>query len=120
MKNWTLSALLISSFLLLAGCGSNRVISKPGIDYDSLGTLEYHLSTTRPIARILTLGIIRRYSYTQMQKRLSKKIADQAHDQYGADAVANMTFWPEPGADAKLDMLYGRGEMIRYKKFAEA
>ena len=109
------------SFLILTltvGCAEHRMVSYPATPYDSMGTLEEHIpSQHSPMVRWVTLGWMNRRSYTSMKRQLSKKLERKALHMYGADAVANIEYWPSKDIDASVDYIYARGEMIRYKKF---
>ena len=50
--------------------------------------------------------------------RLKAKLAHVAKERYGADAVVNVTFWPDPDSGNFPDgLIHARGDMVRYKKF---
>ncbi len=109
--------LMIGLMVVLTGCAKPRVVSNPSSEYDSMGTLEERIDVHHQILRYVTLGLLQKHSYKNLTKRLNKKLEHKARQKYGADAVANVTYWPDPKSDAIVDYLYGRGEMIRYKKF---
>lgn len=97
------------------------------IAYDSLGTLEVGLPATRlypqhlvwDTIEVLTLSFADTPSKGDTYKRLLRtKLAEKARERYGADAVVNVTYWPDPNNMPLLkNKIYARGEMIKYHPF---
>lgn len=107
-RTWIpLSLMLV---LLSLGCAKAKVVNSPGTTYDSMGFLE---------EKIPVRGLLLKRSYPSLTKKLDRKLAKKARRKYSADAVNNIQYWPSPDADAFVDYLYARGEMIRYKPFEE-
>ena len=117
-RHYIKTSLLILALAVPAGCAQSRVVTDPATPYDSMGTLQEQVPVKyNVLARIFTLGLLNKRSYGDMKKILQEKLESKAIHQYGADAIANISFWPEKETDATVDYFYGRGEMIRYKKF---
>ncbi len=109
----TVRSLIGFSLVLISlslGCAKAKIVNSPGTIYDSMGYLE---------EKIPVRGLLLKRSYPALTKKLDKKLAAKAHSKYGADAVNNIQYWPSPDADAFVDYLYARGEMIRYKPFEQ-
>ncbi len=111
--------LLLFSFLFLPSAMAQkaRIIQNPQEDYALLGTIERKVSNQHRFVKLLTLGIVRDRNYERMQHQLDKKLLKEARKKYGADAVANIVYWPAKDSAATVDYLYGRAEMIRFKVF---
>lgn len=101
-----LFALCLSSL----SCAPLKIVSDPGTAYESMGFLE---------ERVAVDGILGKKTYAKLTKSLNEKLEKKARQKYDADAVTHISYWPAPDADALVDYLYARGEMIRYKKFNE-
>lgn len=112
--------LLLTFGIISAGCERARVVTQPAAEYESLGTLEVKTPVKRCLFRYATLGLMSKHSHRALAKKLTKELARKARKDYGADAVANVTVWPEENAEAEVAFKYARGEMIRYKKFSSA
>lgn len=53
--------------------------------------------------------------------RLKTKLASVAKEKYGADAVVNVSYWPDPeSGDFPEGLVHARGDMVRYQKFPTA
>lgn len=122
MKNSisVLSILLLGLSFSLISCAKSHVVESPETAYDSLGVLELKVAKDRGAAKYLTFGMVRHHSYEAMTRKLRKQLAAEARKKYGADAVTNITFWPKEDSREEFYYLYGRGEMIRYRKFSSA
>jgi hypothetical protein len=116
LMNQPFALFLAAALLLSSGC-ARHIVNNPTEAYESMGAVEENVSTKAPILTVLTLGFVREHSYKRLTKRLNCKLERTARNKYGADAVNNIQYWPSPDSDAKIDVLYARGEMIRYKKF---
>ena len=114
------SALILAGTILFSTGCARHIVNNPVEAYDSLGTLEEHVSTRSPVLTLLTFGMIRHHSYKCLSKRLNRKLEWTARHKFGADAVNNVHYWPDVDSDASIAVMYGRGEMIRYKKFGQA
>ncbi len=52
------------------------------------------------------------------KQALVRRLIKTAKDKYGAHAVINLEFWPDPSAQSFPEgLLHARGEMIRYQEF---
>lgn len=100
------------------------------IPYHSLGTLEIKEralipTTASPLwtgVEVATLTLADTPSRGERYKRsLRSKLARLARIKYGADAVINVHYWPDPESkNFPQGYLYARGEMIRYQHFPVA
>ena len=97
--------------------------------YDSLGTLEVkEFAPWLTVPAVLWTGVeVATLSFAKTPSRgdhykraLRSELAYVASHQYGADAVINVTYWPDPDSKSFADgRIYCRGEMIRYKRFPQ-
>lgn len=116
--------LLTLSLVFICGTAfsgnSDRILLNPQQPYESLGYLEHKISTSRSFVKAITFGIVRRKAFEKMARKLDKGLLKEARRKYGADAISNITYWPSPESQTPIDYLYGRAEMIRFKKFPVA
>lgn len=115
-----LFALLLTGILISSTGCARHLVNNPTESYDSMGTLEEHVTTRSVLFTVLTLGIVQHRPYKYSAKMLNRKLDWTARHKFGADAVNNVQYWPDKESDAKIDVLYARGEMIRYKKFGHS
>ncbi len=109
-----LSAFLFSSFVFAA---NERILQNPEQPYQSLGAIESKVPNKHGFVKFATFGLVQKRAYERMTRQLNKKLLKQARKKYGADAIANVTYWPAPDSGEAVDYLYGRAEMVRFKKF---
>ncbi len=129
-----LAAVMAMGLLGLMGCSRvqkfNVTEADDTVPYQNLGTLEVETAvprTTVPAilwtsAEVMTATLIDSPERGDHYKALLRsKLGDKARRYYGADAVINVVYWPEPNAKGfPHGKLYARGEMIRYEKFPTA
>ena len=120
---WNLVLLLLP--VLLAGCTHiekfRAVEGDIETPYESLGTLEVHLNTNPwnpsnwgwDLREILTLS----FWDTSYPRRLQHELAIKAKRHPEVDQVIKVTYWPTETSHFPDGKVYGRGEMIRYKRF---
>ena len=99
------------------------------IPYDSLGWVEVNrkapLIQYRRVAGQLvfwgSFGYFKNPSQeVYLQSLLNEKIKKAAKTRYGAEAVINVKYWPDlTAAKFPKGLIYAKGEMVRYKRFAE-
>lgn len=97
------------------------------LPYESIGTLEVKekaLTATPASAfwtgvEVTTLTFAKTPSRGELYKKsLRSKLAQLARRKYGADAVINVNYWPDPDSKSfPRGYIYARGEMIRYEHF---
>lgn len=120
IQRFHILTLWLAFSLISSGCERARVVTHPAEAYESLGTLEVKTPVKRGLLRYGTLGLMSQHSHRALTKKLTQKLTRKARKDYGADAVANVTVWPEKSAGAEVSFQYARGEMIRYKKFSSS
>ncbi|MCM8776246.1 MAG: hypothetical protein NC930_07875 [Candidatus Omnitrophica bacterium] len=123
--------LLLAISLVLCGCArTQKVKAMEGtvsVPYESLGTLEVKQQIPQVNAddilwtgvEVVTLTLAPTPSRAERYKKdLRSKLARVARKEYAADALINVTYWPDPSSKGfPKGYLYARGEMIRYQKF---
>ncbi|HTL48734.1 MAG TPA: hypothetical protein VL688_11810 [Verrucomicrobiae bacterium] len=118
--------ILIFAFSGCARTEKVRAVEAPAsAPYDTLGTLEVQERACR-IAPVLTgmtkeavtLGRADTSRAEMYKNKLKDTLARTAKNRYGANAVVNVTYWPDPASSVFPEgYIHARGEMIRYKKF---
>lgn len=130
-KSLIVICLLFVVTLLMAGCTrAHKVYSFEGdtaVPYASLGTIEVDITakklTPSSLAwggvEVATLSLAQTPSSGEQYKAsLRKELARRAEKYYGADAVINVEYWPDPSLESFPEgKIYARGEMIKYEKF---
>lgn len=117
MKKITLFLVLFFAVSGAAFADSERILPYVSQPYDSLGSIELRVGNTHSYLKYMTAGLLRKRAYKRMTRQLDKKLLKEARKKYGADAIANVIYWPSPDSGETVDYLYGRAEMVRFKKF---
>ena len=131
MKAISIFVSLMVTLSALTGCARIEKVSAiegtKEIPYQSLGTLEVKQKayTATPTSafwtgvEVTTLTLANTPSRSNLYKNsLRTKLARLARKKYGADAVINVQYWPDPESKSfPQGYLYARGEMIRYEHF---
>jgi hypothetical protein len=127
------AAFIILALSLATGCARvEKVVaveSGSEIPYISLGTLEVkeRISSFEPSqmvwggVEVLSLSFANTPKrWEQYKKLMRRRLAELAKERYGAHAVINVVYWPDP-SNSKFPegYLYARGEMIRYQRFPQ-
>ncbi len=92
--------------------------------YKTIGTLEVKCNTGglagigKKSLQVLSLGAYDASSGESYRERLKTKLVKKASKHYGANAVINVHYWPNPDSGSfPNNTIYARGEMVRYTKF---
>jgi len=123
--------LFIFAALPLSGCARTEKVraldGELGVPYESLGTLEVKHKTRRFSPQNIGYAGVEAASLTladtparedRYKNILRSKLVRIARDRYGAEAVINVKFWPEPSSTVFPEgNIYARGEMVRYVRF---
>lgn len=121
----------ILAMILVSGCArTEKVVAKEGafgVPYESLGTIEVKEKVpAMPLTRALRKGVeVATFGLADAPQRseyykdiLKKKLAKLAKEQYGAHAVVDVRYWPDPETPKFPEgYLHARGEMVRYLRF---
>lgn len=132
------SLVVFSMFLLVmsvvaTGCSRVQkvIATQEGMtaSYESLGVLEVNrkapsLQCKRFFGKILewvTFGHYKNVSQeVYLQRLLDKKLIKDAKKTHHAERVINVKYWPDLKAKKfPQGLIYAKGEMVRYKRFAE-
>jgi hypothetical protein len=128
MKRYLLLALILAFiFPAMAHARTEKVRAVEGdisTPYATLGTLEVKTKVggraiiSGRTVQVLTLGILNPTSAKYYRKKLKAKLAKKAAKHYGANAVINVHYWPDPNSRKfPQGFIYARGEMVRYIHF---
>lgn len=131
MRAWKIVVLSLCVGLM-AGCvRKEKVVATEGpavMTYESLGSLEvkeraWKFGPSRIMrtgVEVVTLTMADTESDAEVYRRsLREKLAETARKQFKADAVVNVTYWPDPESAAfPKGYIHARGEMIRYVPFS--
>jgi len=98
------------------------------IPYESLGWIQVDLKAppiqyervAGQLGEWVSFGFIKNPTQEEyLQKILNKKIREVAKEQYKAEEVINVKYWPELSSKSFPEGRIGaRGEMIRYRRFS--
>lgn len=119
---------LLPCLFLITGCSrAEKVVaveSGASAAYESLGSLVvkekakdlWDLEAKKLLVETVTLSMADTGTRAEMFRRaLSTRLAESARKKYGAHAVINVTYWPDPaGTEFPEGEIFARGEMIRY------
>ena len=126
---------LLGMMVISQGCARREpfLVTESGADrpHRALGSLEVSMvardvnikTAVNGVVEVATLSMAETPSRTDSYKAiLSEKIKKRAKKRYGADAVINLKFWPDPEASNSYPngVILARGEMIRYEPFPQA
>ncbi len=119
---------LLPCLLFITGCSrAGKVVAQESgasLAYESLGALVvkekakdlWDMEVKKVLVEAATLSMADTGTRADMfRQALSTRLAESARKKYGAHAVINVTYWPDPGGnDFPEGEIFARGEMIRY------